>query len=246
MLDEQFGNRRGQAPGSSGYQPRRDVASLHSKAVTEAHATKSDCDAMSFSRRTRGVSWPFFYMALMVTSSVSAAQSTSQPAWFDKPYRYVVIHQDMEDVMREFGRNLSIPVVLDENVDGQAEGDIRADTAGEFLEQLCSANGLAWFYLDQTLHVSDTGSLDSGVFDVSQLDRSALERQLESWRVGEPLSVVLNGTRLTLAGPSSWIELIGGRLEALMRPSASAPGASSVRVIRGSTSENIERPPSAP
>lgn len=167
--------------------------------------------------------------------SVSAANGAP---WADAPYRYVVIDQSVRDVLQEFGRNLSLPVEVSDAVDGEVRGDIHADTAADFLEQVCQANGLAWFFDGYVLHVAAREELARRSFDLDGVDVASLRAELGSAEIGSPLSAEIRDdvNRLEAMGPPSWLAAVAQRVDALRRtPSPSAPG--EVRVFRGSVAQ---------
>lgn len=117
--------------------------------------------------------------------------------WQEREYRYVIIDQDVRDVLREMGHNLSLPVEISGEVRGRVRGDIRAESAEDFLEQISAANGLAWFFDGGGLHVTTRREISQQNFDLQGVDAQRLMEEVERSRIGAPLRARLinDGTR---------------------------------------------------
>src|ERR1041384_4810617 len=74
------------------------------------------------------------------------------PKWPPGPYKYVVIEQDLKDALIEFGRNISVPVKVSDEVKGKLRGDIGAGSAEDFFKRLTSSHGLVWYFDGSVLH----------------------------------------------------------------------------------------------
>lgn len=182
-------------------------------------------------------------LLLIVTTALMACPVLGAEApWANQDYRYVVIKQDVRDVLQEFGRNLSLPMEVSRSVKGEMRGDIHADKAGEFLRKVCEANDLAWFYDGYVLHVVSREELNRQLIDLDGVNTDQLQAEINEIEIGEPLNARFRhgGRRLEVAGPPAWLAEIEQRVASLRRPPpASAPDG--VRVFRGSVTT-----PSAP
>ncbi len=188
--------------------------------------------------RRRGARWrSLAVIALMLGLAGNGAFAADAP-WAGRSYRYVVIDQKVRDVLQEFGRNLSLPVEVSSAVKGEVRGDIHAETAQAFLEQVCRANGLAWFFDGYVLHVAAREELGRRSFDLDGVDVSRLSAEIEATRIGSPLSADFQDGRhrLEAMGPPAWLTEVAQRVEDSRRtPAPSAPG--EVRVFRGSVAQ---------
>ncbi|WP_353980362.1 hypothetical protein [Salinicola endophyticus] len=173
---------------------------------------------------------------LIVTLLVAAPVRAAEAPWAGRDFRYVVIQQDVREVLKEFGRNLSLPVAMSDAVTGEVNGDIDATRAGDFLRQVCAANGLAWFYDGYVLHVATRGELSQRLFDLDGVDRERLLAALARSEIGAPLDATLidDGARLEVSGPPAWITSVAQRLEGLRRPAPPAAPSGGVKIYRGS------------
>lgn len=179
-------------------------------------------------------------MVVWPAVALAVDESASQRAeWLEKEYRYVVIEQDVRDVLTEFGRNLSLPMDISSEVEGRVRGDIPSGSAGEFLDRVAAANGLVWYFDGSVIHVATRGEITQRTFDLRGIDSTRLMKSLDR-RVGEPLSAQLvdDGSALQVVGPPAWIDSVARRVDRLRQPAAS--GYAGVTVFRGSVATNTQ------
>lgn len=171
-------------------------------------------------------SWP--------TLTLAVDEPRAGAEWLKRDYHYVVIDQNVRDVLTEFGRNLSLPMEISRQVEGRVRGDIRGGSAREFLDQIAAANGLAWYFDGGVLHVASRSEITQRTFDLQGIDSAQLMRHLDRWNTGEPLTARLidGGSTLRAVGPASWIESLAQRIQRLRQSPSTGPG--EVRVFRGS------------
>ncbi|MDN3556899.1 hypothetical protein [Halomonas maura] len=155
--------------------------------------------------------------------------------WQEREYRYVIIDQDVRDVLKELGYNLSMPVEISREVSGRVRGDIRTGSVEEFLEQISATNGLAWFFDGGVLHVNTRQEMTQRRFDLEGIDSQRLMDEIERARIGSPLRArLINGeSTLQAWGPEPWIDSVARHVERLRKPASRGP--SGVRVFRGGT-----------
>ena len=167
------------------------------------------------------------------TSANEEDRSWVGDEWQEREYRYVIIDQDVRDVLREMGHNLSIPVEISREVRGRVRGDIRTGSAEEFLAQISAANGLAWFFDGGVLHVTTREEMTQRRFDLEGIDPQRLMEEIDRLRIGEPLRARLTNGDSTLQawGPPPWIDSVAQHVERLRQPAPRGP--SGVRVFRG-------------
>ena len=167
------------------------------------------------------------------------AAAEVQPEWADRPYAYVVIAQDVRSVLEAFGRNLGVPMAISAKVRGQAQANLRADTAGEFLEKLASSSGLTWFSDGSRIHVNTEEELQLRQFDLDRAAVQALQASLDALGVtGRHLALRSNaeGDGVMVSGPPEFMAMVQQQLEQ-QRPPASQPEPvreRGVKVFRGS------------
>lgn len=85
-----------------------------------------------------------FYSMLMLYLVTPGAIAESL-GWYDQPYPYLVVNQEVRDVIEAFGTNLGLRVVVAEDVRGTVEKKVFENTAGNFLLAISETADLAWY-----------------------------------------------------------------------------------------------------
>ena len=182
-----------------------------------------------------------FSMALLCLSvlfGASIAHADEEPEWFAKPYAYVLVDQDVRAALEEFGHNLDIPLVLSDKVRGKARSTVRAATAGEFLQTLCSTNGLTWYFDGNLLYLNASDEITTRLFKANALNLDQLQAYLNNLDVfGQQLSMRNGpeGDEVFVSGPPPYLALVQQHVDHL-QPKAAAPVVArehGVRVFRG-------------
>jgi type II secretory pathway component GspD/PulD (secretin) len=184
---------------------------------------------------------------LILALFATAPESAASAEWTEKPYHYVVIDQDVRGILTEFGRNLGIPVVLSDKVRGRARGELRAKTAGEFLQRIAEAQDLTWYFDGSVLHVSADEEYATQVMDVG-VDSSALVRELDRLKLSDQrfsIRATPNSQLVGVSGPPAFIAAVRQTAERLKPPPRVAGDDPRVRVFRGGVKEEVVRTESA-
>ncbi len=93
--------------------------------------------------------------------------------WPVGSYQYLVIDQDVRDVLQEYGHNLGIPVKVSGEIKEQrVVGPLPAENAQAFLKTLCGTYGLLWYYDGTTLHFSSESELKNELINLGRFLRS--------------------------------------------------------------------------
>jgi type II secretory pathway component GspD/PulD (secretin) len=197
-------------------------------------------------KTTAAVSWrakPVFsgarlYLAAsaMIALAGFAAPANAAPAWFNSPYNYVVLDQDVRVALTEFGRNLGLPVVLSDAVNGRVRGRIEARTAGDFMERLAGANGLTWYFDGSVLHVSADKEFVTRVLDAGRLRGEAVASEMRELGLADErfsLRAARNGNVITVSGPPAYINVVGQLVERMQPEPVVSGDDPRVRVFRG-------------
>ena len=168
------------------------------------------------------------------------AQAEVTPEWYEQPYSYVVINQDLRGALEAFGRNLGLPMAISSKVKGNAQSNLRAASAGEFLDALCGSSGLTWFFDGNMLHVNSEDEIEISQFEPDGFQRDELQAALDELGVaGKHLSLrsSFHGDGLLISGPPPYMALVQQRIDQMQRPVVDEPAVvreRGVRVFRGS------------
>ncbi|MDQ7729748.1 hypothetical protein [Halomonas sp. SpR8] len=175
-----------------------------------------------------------YVMLLLPAVTWAADESNGAAEWMEHEYRYLIVEQDVQDVLKEFGRNLALPMEVSQRVEGDVRGDIKAETARGFLEQVCAANDLAWFFDGGVLHVATREEMTQQSFELTDIDSQRLMEDIEGSSIGDPMRsrLVNGGDTLQVWGMKAWVDDVAQRVERLRQPAPSSGGG--VTVFRGS------------
>lgn len=179
------------------------------------------------------------WLALVVPGVTLADEASGiNPQWFEQPYAYVLVEQDVRAALEEFGHNLGLIVVMSDKVRGKARSTVRGRSAGDFLTRLCDTNGLSWYYDGNILYLSSDTETGTRLFTAQQ-HSAQLEDWLNSLDVyGKQLSSRFgpDGDELFVSGPPAYLSMVQQHVDQQRRPvAAPVVRERGVRVFRGST-----------
>lgn len=173
---------------------------------------------------------------VLVTWNAPMAPAHAAPAWFDTSYNYVVLDQDVRVALTEFGRNVGLPVVLSDAVNGRVRGRIEVKSAGEFIDRLAATNGLVWYFDGSVLHVSADKEFVTRVIDAGRLRGDVVANEMRDLGLADErfsLRAARNGNVITVSGPPAYINVVNQIVERLQPEPVVAGDDPRVRVFRG-------------
>jgi type II secretory pathway component GspD/PulD (secretin) len=142
---------------------------------------------------------------------VQPAQSL-EPKWPAGPYRYLVVDQDVRDILAAFGRNLNVTVKMSDQVGGRRiRGRLPVTTAKEFLARLCDSYGLVWYYDGAVLHISAENEVRTELVDLGNISPNTITDKLQALGISDPRYAIRStgDTRvLSVSGPPSYLSAI--------------------------------------
>jgi type II secretory pathway component GspD/PulD (secretin) len=188
---------------------------------------------------------PLFAACAMLMLPVSPAQSL-EPKWPSGPYRYLVVDQDLRDILAEFGRNLNMGVEISNQVTGRRiRGRMPITTAKEFLTRLCASYGLVWYYDGAKLHINAENEVRSEMVSLGQVNPAVMKERLQELGIADARYEIRtpgdNSRVLAVSGPPRYLEHIREAVAAMQKPVAPAKNVQevpngdykNVRIFRG-------------
>lgn len=161
---------------------------------------------------------------------VSTANAV-EPTWPSGPYKYLVVDQDLRDVLTEFGRNVGVVVKVSEALSGRRlRGKMPEGNAEQYVKQLCDSYGVVWFYDGAVLHFSAEAEMRSEQINLGPITSDAITKKLQSKGFIEaryPIRPVDSHT-VSVYGPPPYISFIRQTAIAMQKGHGGK-----VRVIRG-------------
>jgi type II secretory pathway component GspD/PulD (secretin) len=167
------------------------------------------------------------FKALVIVAALAwfiAPLQALEPKWPPGPYKYLVIDQDIRDVLTEFGRHIDAPVEVSDQVNGRLRGGLPAATAKEFLNKLCESYGLVWYFDGTTLHINAKTEIKTLLINTGGLPPDQLTARLNALGIADPRFPVrstANGDIVSVSGPPPFVALVRQTLTAMA--SAASP-----------------------
>ena len=196
-------------------------------------------------------------VAALSHRSSPAAQKIATPAalpsgWTDPstPYPYIALDQPVRDILAEFGRNLGLPVIVADDVDGVISINAANLPPQAFFKEVARKAGLQWYYDGVSLHVVRTEDARSRLVDLGGTSLSVVRKAVAELGLADDRFPIRQAGRTGLAiiaGPTPYVETVenvvralGGRdVKTALAAGAELPGATSSgvvpRVFRGVT-----------
>jgi type II secretory pathway component GspD/PulD (secretin) len=160
--------------------------------------------------------------------------------WPTGPYKYVVIDQDIKDVLIEFGSNVNVPIRVSDRVTGHLRGPLPVTTAEDFLKRLCESHGLVWYFDGSVLHISAAKEIETVFIDIGRLRPLELSEKLLKLGIADsryPVIATANADVLSVSGPPPYVSLVQRTAAAMVRAATTrqtpAGDEPRVRVFRG-------------
>lgn len=181
--------------------------------------------------------WVLVASLIPLTVHAEEAPASDDPDWFAEPYAYVLVEQDVRGALEEFGHNLGLIVVMSDKVRGKSRSSVRGETAGDFLSQLCDANGLSWYFDGNILYMTADAETGTRLFKAQGQNLEQLEDYLTSLDVfGKQMSTRAgpDGDELFVSGPPAYLNMVQQHVDHQQRPvAATVARERGVRVFRG-------------
>ena len=161
-----------------------------------------------------------------------------EPKWPAGRFDYLVVDQDVRDILQEYGHNLGVPVKVSGEIKEQrVVGPLPVESAQAFLKTLCGTYGLLWYYDGTTLHFSSETELKNELINLGRFLRSDMVvTRLE--RIGAadaryPIRGTADVHVLSVSGPPAYRTLV--RQEVIAMAKAAEGG---VVVVRAGKDRN--------
>ncbi|MBW8725177.1 MAG: hypothetical protein JF625_08505 [Inquilinus limosus] len=150
----------------------------------------------------------------------AAAQGRRALPWPDKPYPYVVLDQDVRDVLAAFGSNLDVPVKVSDKVSGRVRGRLPELSPQKLLDHLAASFGLQWYYDGQVLYVTTVEEAVSEMLPLGPIRFEELQASLASLKLDDPRfppRPLASANVALVSGPPRYVALVKETMQALQQ-----------------------------
>lgn len=167
---------------------------------------------------TDWVALPTAVMCLVLV--ITPAQSL-EPKWPSGNYKYIVVDQDLRDILTEFGRNLNMNVKLSDQVTARRiRGRIPLMTAEQFLKRICDSYGLVWYYDGSVLHISSETEVRTELVELGGISPIGVNDKLQALGVTDSRFTIRSTSDvkvLSVSGPPPYLSLVRQTLATMQK-----------------------------
>ena len=186
-----------------------------------------------------------FAVALIAIALISNNPARSaEPKWPPSPYKYIVIDQELRDVLTEFGRNIGVHTSISPAVTGRrVRSEFAVVGAREFLQRLCGSHGLVWYFDGTVLHINVESEIRTELITLASVRSDNLVDRLNALGVADSrfaIRITANTSVVSVSGPPPFLSLVRQTVAALEKSMAPLPirevtdgDEKRVRVFRG-------------
>ena len=191
-------------------------------------------------------------LGLILPIILGSQRAVAEPLWPAGAYNYVVVDQDLREVLQQFGANTGLQLALSDKVQGRVHGPLPSMLPHQFLDNLVQQFGLEWVYDGSIISVSLASEARTEMLALRDVSFDVLRDGLLSAGLLDPryqLRPVMGGRAVLVSGPPRYIGLVHDALAAVPAPSQPptmpappppiAPSRS-VTLIRGAASSVVE------
>lgn len=101
------------------------------------------------------------------------------PRWQGSPFFVITRGMAVADILRDFGSNYRVPIVISDQVDDRFIGTLRHAEPVKLLRQLASLYNLAWYYDGEAIYVYKAREFTMTLITPDFLNANQLQRSLQ-------------------------------------------------------------------
>ncbi|WP_088343559.1 MULTISPECIES: type III secretion protein [Rhodomicrobium] len=148
---------------------------------------------------------------LLGASFLPSPASAADAKWGAASYKYLIVDQDIRDVLVEFGRNANVPTQIAPTVGARRiRGPLastKGGTAQDFLQRFCDSYGLVWYFDGTVLHIAALEDIQTEVITLDKAKTGDILRRLGELGMTDArfaLRAADNGGMLWVSGPPAY------------------------------------------
>lgn len=163
-------------------------------------------------------------LALLAATLFGSAAQAAPPPWPEVSFSYLARNHRLAGVLNSFGRSFGLRVQASAAIEegGQlVDGTLTATSPTDFMNQLASTYGLAWFYQGGVLHVSRIEEQVTRVLAMPGAGGAALKKALLEVGLIEPKfgwADIADRSAALVSGPPAYVDALARALADLPMP----------------------------
>ncbi|HLP42598.1 MAG TPA: type III secretion system outer membrane ring subunit SctC [Fibrobacteria bacterium] len=164
-----------------------------------------------------------FLIALLVPA---AGLRAAELKWRNQPYTHMAQDEDLRDLLADFGADYGVRIVVSQRITDLVSGRFEGMDPRKFIEKICQAYGLKWYYDGASLFFYKNGEVRTRVFSLQFTNLSRLTGALREsgiWDDRYPVHAARSDDAVFVSGPPRFVDLVietANRLEAKAMESA--------------------------
>ena len=136
-------------------------------------------------------------------------------------YPYTVVEQELSVVLREFGQNAKVRIEISPKIKGMVKGPLPRLHARAFLDRLCEAYNLEWYYDGSTLYVTSVAEQSTKFLQLGKHSAMDLRNAMTKMSFYDERYGIKDGPdekSVVITGPPRYLALAERTLASLSNP----------------------------
>ena len=161
-------------------------------------------------------------LGLIVPIILGSQRAMAEPPWPAGAYNYIVVDQDLREVLQQFSANTGLKLALSDKVQGRVHGPLPSMLPRQFLDNLAQQFGLEWVYDGSIISISLASEARTEMLGLRDVSFDALRDGLLSAGLLDPryqFRPIMGGHAALVSGPPRYISLVHDGLAAIPAPS---------------------------
>lgn len=169
-------------------------------------------------------------VAQVVTIACLFAHAGVQAAelrWANRPFQIVANEKPLPDFLRELASSQGVTSVIDSKINGVISGRF-AGSAQAVLDNVCSVNGLTWYFDGAFLFIDLASDAVSDVMPIASENAGRIAQTLVDLRISDaryPLRISERDSSVYVTGPKRYVEMVRQAVRLADQKSAMGDGA---------------------
>jgi type III secretion protein C len=170
----------------------------------------------------------FLVMAAMLLLWVAQQAQAAELPWRGKPFQIIANEKPLPDFLRELAASQGTTAVVDGKVTGTLSGKFTGSSALAILNNLCTTNGLTWYYDGAFLYIDLASDGRSEVLPIAGNNAARISETLSRLRIADsrfPLTISRDDGTVHVSGPRRYVEMVRQAVRLVDQRTALADGA---------------------